>query len=594
MAALTWREVSAPNFGGANDALRTGAQLQQNALSGIGDALRQFQTENSANINSEVLARAFQVNDPAALQKGLSDGSILGGIDPRQIDPKTFAALGNRQSDLLAQQATRQGIEKGAYGFDRTKGLDAIQDAARGATADRLQITDPTLRAQSPEQQLAARQGEVSLRGGQLGNVAREFQNTTQSRDDLVNQVGINTATNIMRESASPTDALAKLEEMNDLSPAEFQSAYQKLQSDFGKFYSPAQPAVAGPGGRGGAPGTAKGSPYDASFNFRDTGTPITSQPIKNVLEVQEESRTTQGHSPMGAFQINKGTLEDFGPKVLGKDWKEQEFTPEVQERLAKEIFDSRKGGDLSKTWSSLPNSSPGAYKDFTWEDMRGILANGEVGQNLPDSPAALRDLSGKSRDEVNRRIAQNNATGVTADIERNLTDTRDAPEIVQELIKTRFPNANQDVLLGEVTRAQRANPGLSAADVASAISRSAAPTSTFNPLSRNFSNTTNFGGDVGVNDDVLKANLDALKTGKADRLSQSNKRTVALGAKVDSAQEKADQAQQDLLALQQRQRIQPGIDTERAEATAERATAALKRALAEQQKDPSFRPVRQ
>lgn len=586
MAALTWREVSSPSFGSSNELLRTGAALQQNAFAGIGDAINNYRKEQAANVDSAVLARALQVNDPAAYQKALSDGTFLSGVNPAQVSPEILGALGSRASTLLSQANTRQNMGNAAYKQNRTETLDAIQDAARADQARRLGLTGP-LAQLSPEQQRQVIAQETAITGGNLSNINRAFQNFTQKRDDDVNQVAVTAATNIRSQSAGPLDALAELEQMNDMTPQERARTAQILSETFGNLYAPASPAT--PAGRGGAtPGTRNGSPYDATFNFQGTNQPISSMPIGSVLEVQDQSRQTQGHSPMGAFQINKATLEDFGPKVLGKDWRNQEFTPEAQEKIAQAIFEERKGGDLTKTWASLPNSSPGAYKDFTWDDMRSLIAQGEVGQNLPSDRASLNLLTMASQQEMARRQSQNNSVGTTADIERNLTDTRAGGEIASEIIKNQLPGAKHGEVLGLINRIQRQNPGLSAADAGSIITRSARDSWAWLP-----DGTTNLGGGVGVDDSLLRQNISDYVRGVADRSSLANTITRDEAAKLDSAKQAYDSAVQNLMQLRQRQTIQPGISTERAENALQRAEAALKRALSQQRQEPNSRPIR-
>lgn len=543
MAALTWRQVSAPHFGDSNSLLATGAQLQGNAFSALGDAIQRFQTQ---------------------------------GMEQQRLDSDLASAA-------LRRAATQQTITGDVYKQNRLESLDAIEDAAREQQARRLGLTGP-LAQLSPEQQRQVIAQETGITGGVLNNANRAFQNNVQARDDAANEVGLNTATSIMRQSAGPMDALAELEQMNDLTPREFANAADRLAKTYGNLYSPQGAAPAG----GGAPGTRSGSPYDATFNFQGTSAPISSMPISDVLKVQEQSRTTQGHSPMGAFQINKATLEDFGPRVLGKDWQNQEFTPEAQEKVARAIFEERKGGDLSKTWASLPNSSPGAYKNFSWDDMRSIIAQGEVGQNLPSDAASLRLLSQASQQDYGRRISQNNATGVTADVQRNLSDTRAPAEVANDLIKNQFTGANMDDVLGTISRIQRNNPGLSAADAGSILARSARDSTWWKP-----DGTTGLGGGIGFDDATLKQNIQDYVQGKADRSALSNQLTQAESKKLATAQENYDTAMQNLMSLSRRQQVQPGISTERAQAEFDRAEAALKKALAAQRQQPSSRPVR-
>lgn len=578
MAALTWREVSNPNFGGVSSALQTGAALQSNAFSSLGDAIQKAQQEQlkqqRASVDSSVLARALQVNDPTAYQNNLSSGAFLAGVDPSMVSPDTLGSLASRASDL-------QSLSTNRYKQDRTQSQDMIQDAARPQQAARLGLTGPLAQLPVEEQrQVLAQEGNIL--STDLNNVNRAFQNRTQSRDDNANEVGLNTATNIMRRSASPSDALAELEQMNDLTPREFAVANERLAKTFGNLYAP--PAQ---GGAGVKPGTQAGSPYDTTFKFAPTDQPISSMPVGQVLDVQENSKATQGHSPMGAFQINKATLEDYGPKVLGENWKQQDFSPEAQEKLAKAIFEDRKGGDLSKTWAALPNSSPGAYKNFSWDDMRQIISQGEVGQKLPSDKASLNLLTQMSQEELKRRQSQNLSVGVTADIEKNLTDTRASGEVAQDITKNQLPGADTAEVLGLVNKIQRDNPGLSAADAGSIITRSARDSSWYT------GGTTSFGGGVGIDDAALERNILDYKTGQADRSSSANTMTRNQAAALEGAKEKYDNAAQNLQALQARQQIQPGISTDRAQAAFDKAEAALKRALSKQRQEPNARPVR-
>lgn len=585
MAALTWQQVANPNFSSGSDLFRTGVNLQNSALSGIGDALARFRAEQVANQDSALLARSLAIDNSGDYQKALTDGTMLAGGNPARVSPKTWQALGARAGDLIAQENTRSGQAARDYTNQRTQYEDMISDAARGQTAQRLGLTGP-LALLSPQEQLALRQGETSLAGGQLSNENATFRNRTQLRDDNSSQVGLTVGLNLLRQSGDRTDALANLETMNDLQPQEYAAARKYLEDTFGNLYTQAPAASTGsrPGAR---PGTAAGSPYDTTFNFRGTDTPISSQPIANVLQVQEESKSSQGHSPMGAFQINKATLEDFGPRVLGADWKNQPFTPENQEKIAEAIFNERKGGDLSKTWASLPNSSPGAYKNFTWNDMRSVLSQGEVGQNLPSDPASLRLLSQASQADVNRRVSQNNSVGITADIERNLGDTRTAGELVKEAIDKQFPGADPGELIGLVNKIQRDNPGTSAADAISIVSRSARENRWYDP------GTTSIGGGFAVDDTALRNNTESFTQGRADYSSQANSMTRRLGEKVGNAQTKFDEAYQNLVQRRAAQQVQPGLSTDRQERALEKAEAELKRALSQQRQDPNYRPVR-
>ena len=91
-----------------------------------------------------------------------------------------------------------------------------------------------------------------------------------------------------------------------------------------------------------------------------------------------------KGSSAMGAFQITQQTLQDYAPKALGADWKDQPMSAANQDKIAEAIFNDRKQGNLADTWVSLPDKTPGAYADKSWEEMRQVIARGEVGMDLP------------------------------------------------------------------------------------------------------------------------------------------------------------------------------------------------------------------
>jgi hypothetical protein len=184
---------------------------------------------------------------------------------------------------------------------------------------------------------------------------------------------------------------------------------------------------------------------------------------------------------------------------------------------------------------------------------------------------------------EVGRRVAQNNSVGVVADIEKNLGDTRSAPEVVSELAKL-YPEVEQGKLTGMVTEAMSSNPNLSAADVGSAINRS---------LTGNWLGSTRFADGVGIDDDSFDANLKAISSGKADYMSIDNQRTRAAGNQIKSADKALSDAKTELMALQRRAQSQTNIDTSRAEERVERLQQRLDDAIKRQQDNPAAKPIR-
>ena len=78
-----------------------------------------------------------------------------------------------------------------------------------------------------------------------------------------------------------------------------------------------------------------------------------------------------KGTSAIGAYQFTQDTLNDIAPKVLGEGWQNQKFSPEVQEVLAKHLYEQSKQGNLRNRWQGIKNEQPGYYKDIPWEQAR-------------------------------------------------------------------------------------------------------------------------------------------------------------------------------------------------------------------------------
>jgi hypothetical protein len=137
--------------------------------------------------------------------------------------------------------------------------------------------------------------------------------------------------------------------------------------------------------GVGGSRGVAGAGTEDVVFGFGRFGSPSKPLSTLSIGEVQDFQRNTlipntrgkvgagpdKGTGAVGTYQITYGTLQDYAPKVLGSNWRNTPFTADVQERIAKAIYDDVKGGNLKDTWAGLPNNRPGAYKNVPWEQVR-------------------------------------------------------------------------------------------------------------------------------------------------------------------------------------------------------------------------------
>lgn len=132
-----------------------------------------------------------------------------------------------------------------------------------------------------------------------------------------------------------------------------------------------------------GAPG--RGNTADVVYGFGEFGSP--SKPISQstIGEVQDFQRNTLipktrgqigkgpriGTGAVGTYQFTYETLNEYAPKVLGPNWRNTPFTADVQEQLAKALYNDRKSGNLKDTWAGLPSNRPGQYTNVPWEQVR-------------------------------------------------------------------------------------------------------------------------------------------------------------------------------------------------------------------------------
>lgn len=144
-----------------------------------------------------------------------------------------------------------------------------------------------------------------------------------------------------------------------------------------------APPAAVGTQPSMGAPG--RGNTADVVYGFGKFGSPnkpLSTMPIGEVQKFQRDTLipntrgkigagSDKGTGAVGTYQFTYGTLKQYAPKVLGPNWRNVPFTADVQEQLAKALYEDVKGGDLKKTWAGLPSNRPGQYANVPWENVR-------------------------------------------------------------------------------------------------------------------------------------------------------------------------------------------------------------------------------
>lgn len=572
MAQITWRNVDAPNFSGVGDSIRTFSGLLGNAASGLGDALGNFQNAARQEVGNQVMQNALQYQDPTEYRNALASGALFQGVDPSLISNRTLENLDNRAGNLLNQATQQQALDYNTYRTSRMQDLDARGDAASPALrqlALAYQTGDPTAIAQAQQQyggaldslpadQVQEIMGRLHNQSGNAIGQRRDLFNLgTNMRDDADSQAAIGVLSQIVRGAENPNDARILAEAYSkQLSPA----AQARLQGLLAQQY---------PGTYGNnvtsAPGTAgtrSGSPFDVTYQFQGTSKPITQMTIGEVTNHQANMISSQGASPVGAYQINKATLEDFAPKVLGENWRNMPLSPENQDKIGEAIFNARKNGNLKDTWAALPDSTVGAYKNRTWNEMKGLISQAEVGANplaVQQAVQGNQAVSNLATGMIGTRLMENNAVGNVPDYLRTLSDTSTPGEVVNRLLENDFKGADRNWVLARVNEiAQRA--GVSPAMAATVMQR-AQTNVPENMIWRGLQGLNPFitneaGNGTRLNDDAVDQMVGALQRGEPLEQSVRNLSTAQAAQNVQLAQQAYD------TALAQLQNTQNKIST--------------------------------
>lgn len=572
MAQITWRNVDAPNFSGVGDSIRSFSGLLGNATAGLSDALGNFQTAARQEVGNQVMQNALQYQDPTEYRNALASGALFQGVDPSLISNRTLENLDNRTGNLLNQATQQQTLDYNTYRTGRMQDLDARGDAASPALrqlALAYQSGDPNTIARAQQQyggaldslpadQVQEIMGRLQNQGSNAIGQRRDLFNLgTNMRDDADSQAAIGVLSQIVRGAENPNDARILAEAYSkQLSP----TAQARLQGLLAQQY---------PGTYGNnvtsAPGTAgtrSGSPFDVTYQFQGTSKPITQMSIGEVTNHQANMISSQGASPVGAYQINKATLEDFAPKVLGENWRNMPLSPENQDKIGEAIFNARKNGNLKDTWAALPDSTVGAYKNRTWNEMKGLIAQAEVGANplaVQQAVQGNQAVSNLATGMIGTRLMENNAVGNVPDYLRTLGDTATPGEVVNRLLENDFKGADRNWVLARVNEiAQRA--GVSPAMAATVMQR-AQTNVPENMIWRGLQGLNPFisneaGNGTRLNDDAVDQMVGALQRGEPLEQSVRNLSTAQAAQNVQAAQQAYD------TALAQLQNTQNKIST--------------------------------
>lgn len=155
----------------------------------------------------------------------------------------------------------------------------------------------------------------------------------------------------------------------------------------------------------GGFLGGAADSSRVLNYEARAAGFARLPDRIRTVGDVSDYAialnRRGVRSSATGTFQIvgqtlrGKNNQNGYAERVLGAGWRDVDWTPEVEDRIAEAIFNDNRGSaaDLRKQWVSLTHAEAERVRQMPWAQARAIIAGGESGAVIRPAvaPASVR-----------------------------------------------------------------------------------------------------------------------------------------------------------------------------------------------------------
>lgn len=552
MAALTWRDVAAPDYRGVQGSINSAADLLAKSTSGLSGALTQFGDQ-------QALQQLAAYTDAQKLQADIQSGRF----NVANASPEALATIMGRPSSLLKDAASQQTLTQDALmnpGRLTTQTLtnDTSQEALNQSRLMNPYLLNSIKRADQLGIATLPNQLEAAAQTGRLAAVQNPAAVTQASRTIALAD----------RTHASQEDAYAA---QNDLRAVEAQgglatqsAAMQVYNNAVAKGASgpyidqikatisarfPAAFAPVGGGANGdglsnlgsvtpvgtgaaalltsanpATAGTQNGSSYDVVYGSGEGGLPLPPKPVtqstvgevvdwgKNVLIPATKGTLKDspglGTSAVGKYQFTQGTLNEYGPKVLGADWRNQPFDAANQDKLAEALFNDRKGGNLKDTWQGLPNTAPGAYKDIPWAQMKEMISAVESPVNPPTNAQQL-----SVENNVNKAATQIGLAATSSGQDQRLIAAytkNDDKETVIKALQTGTLSGMSDKTIREAFNKITKDTGERNYNVmATILEDSVGTVQSFNPFNSEASWTANpFGGGKYFDTEALDANI--------------------------------------------------------------------------------------
>lgn len=395
MAALTWRDVALPNFGGVSQAYQAAGQSFQQGLSGLAEGLKQFAADRQTGVDNSILARMSQIQDPQQMRQAQASGKFLEGVDLSKVNPKVLEAMNNRVGVLLnqasieqgiansktSQAATQQNIDFGAQDQTRKLGQQAIQDAARPQIAKMLGLSGDVANLPGDDQQKLA-QTTSGLATAALGRDGQRISNATGSfnlakgrRDDAVGQGALNRAADLLSRYGTTDGLRSGIEESQFSNPAEKLATIAYLGKTTGQpLYTPLDAPVDKPTGRSGSASSGSNSNSGSGSGAAGKGGKGGNYTPPKTYEFQSEDArmADQALARVNAQDNSAGTLSAVARTI-------NDFRPPLD--IAKEIAEKIPGASQAKIADMIVKAKA----------KHPNMLPSEIGAALEFSPAGSR-----------------------------------------------------------------------------------------------------------------------------------------------------------------------------------------------------------
>jgi hypothetical protein len=523
MAPITWRNVGTPQFSDSVAALGLAGRFMDQAGTGFQAALGAFDTWRTEQNDRIALDAASRIQDPAEYRRALEAGTAIGGLPPTAVSSRTRAALDARAGELIGRQTAMDTMQRTARDdsaevaardtIARALGLAANGDQegatrllSQGAAAG-LPISQQmavagrtsdlaTANVNRAGQVIQNAQGSLNLERGRY-NFGRE--QTAHNHEAIATEVLADARTNQWDSAGVQQELLRR-----NLPPAVLELVLPRLaQAGFNNVFPNASTPLPQPGTTpaAGAVAAAAAAPaptptatprpvgqpprnraeaYETTFahgRYVDLGgRNLTDMTLAEVEEAgQRQIAATrgrigrsddQGTSAMGAFQIINPTRAAIAERVLGPEWRSVRYTPEVQDRLARALYEQSRGGNLVSQWEGLrgqvvpgtntPADQPGAYRNIPWEVAREQILAREAGGGANVPPTRVGTPQ-EDRTRANEEIRTANET--IRDISQRRGQNLAMGPVIQNFMSDmENTNATAASLAGDLTRAASGN----------------------------------------------------------------------------------------------------------------------------------------